>query len=379
MPAVLATPPGLECHDGFEAPPGLEGLSTTAKKPCLPAEGLQTVLGLLTRELGARASFLGTLHDNLCPAIVGCPTDTMNEQSRLPYFNNCKHLDAYDSRGLRPKTALDDFTFPNRLGKSAPTAQQLSDWKKSQQEPKKVNINWSFEDPAHTFPVTKLQPPGSPMSTTCTARDSEAESLGNDFDHVHLCEEPSKWHESASLVGMISADGHVFTKMAGAERVRTTDAGILQKLSSICMIMDHRLHCGGLHRYTYQILGGEVGPADGAGFAFDCKVRRNNMQRMRSIFLNNRGQICFRNQQVVQKVNMTLPRMDVGAWLTLTVDLDNLYFHFEISNSDGSECGSADFFLASILGDVWQDDTWRKWNSGFFCAIVTKDISVYLE
>jgi hypothetical protein len=192
---------------------------------------------------------------------------------------------------------------------------------------------------------------------------------------------PCRWHESAKNVGAVSADGHIFTKTAGAERLRASQSGNYHKLSSICMIYDGCLRCGGLHRYNYQILSGEIGAADGAGFVFDSKVRRSNLQRMRSVFLNNRGQICLRDHERVQKLNATLPRMEVGMWLSLMIDLENLYFHFTLYNSDGVIYGMAEIALGPLLGDLqgWQTNWGKNWQSGFFCAIVTKDISVSLD
>lgn len=229
-------------------------------------------------------------------------------------------------------------------------------------------------------PAEKTQPPDSPLSTAPTTAGSEPEALSTDNESLCLSGTPCKWHKSAKLVGTVSEDGHFFTKVAGAEKIRTTGYGNYQKLSSICMIYDQRLRCGGVHRYSYHILNGEIGPADGAGFVFDSQVRRCNLQNMCSIFLNNRGQICFRNQQHVEKLSSALPRMEVGTWLNFTVDLDNLCFHFLLYDSDGTCRGAAEVSLGSLLANVnMMEKPWQSWRSGFFCAIVTKDISVFLE
>lgn len=228
----------------------------------------------------------------------------------------------------------------------------------------------------------KAEPPGSPTMSTCTVEESISESswtnsaeLDNFYPGSSLC----KWDHSAESVGKLSHDGHVFTKMAGGEKVRLMPSGSHQKLSTICMVYDERLRCCGTHRYHYQVLNGEIGAADGAGFVFDSKVRRNNLQCMRSIFMNSRGQICFRNRQHVQKLNATLPRMQVGMRLVLTVDLDALCLDFALLYADGTESGRAVISLNSILGNQCLDNGWQYWQSGFFCALVTKEISVLLE
>ena len=44
-------------------------------------------------------------------------------------------------------------------------------------------------------------------------------------------------------------------------------------------------------------LGTKVGPAGGVGFVFDTRIRRRNIQKMRSIFLNARGQVRAQRQR----------------------------------------------------------------------------------
>jgi len=195
-------------------------------------------------------------------------------------------------------------------------------------------------------------------------------------DKCGLAQQPCCWHESAKSVGVVSQDGHVFTKSCGEERFRLGREGMTQRLSSICMVFDSTLRCGGTYCYNYQILDGEVGPADGAGFVFDSKVRRNNIQRMRSVFLNQRGQICLRNQEHIRKLEVQLPPLKVGMWLRLSVDLDSLAFHFMVGDENGEVCGAADVWLEQLMPGTWNKQLLR---SGFFCAVVTKDIAVSLS
>jgi len=187
------------------------------------------------------------------------------------------------------------------------------------------------------------------------------------------CHGHCRWHKSAETVGVISADGHVFTKTAGPRRSRISDRGARVELASICMVFDSSLRCGGVHQYTYQIMDGELGAADGAGFVFDSKVRRNNIQRMRSVFLNQRGRICLRNNQQVTKLQVQLPPLTVGVRLMLLIDLDSLMARFNVSNSQGIIGGSADVSLEGLF-DLGSNSVQLR--SGFFCAVVTGNITI---
>lgn len=194
------------------------------------------------------------------------------------------------------------------------------------------------------------------------------------------CEEssdasPCRWHHSAHNVGVISDDGHVFTKAAGPTRNSGKARGKATELSTLCMVFDESIRCGGVHHYNYQILGGELRVADGAGFVFDSKVRRNNIQQMRSVFVNQRGHICMRNNKSVVKLQERVPPLHVGAFLTLNVDLDNLTVTFSICDEWGTVIGSVNVSLHVMLDGSFAPN---KLRSGFFCAVVTGDISVSL-
>jgi len=167
----------------------------------------------------------------------------------------------------------------------------------------------------------------SPSSSDCSTPMLSAASQARTAGGTRRC----RWHKSAETVGVISEDGHVFTKTAGPRRSRISDHGAKVDLASICMVFDESLRIGGLHRYTYQIIDGKMGLPDGAGFVFERKVRRNNIQRMRSVFLNQRGRICLRNNGHVTKLQAQLPPLTVGVCLSIVVDLDNLIAHFHIS------------------------------------------------
>eukprot|EP00928_Gymnodinium_smaydae_P098702 TRINITY_DN9239_c0_g3_i1.p1 TRINITY_DN9239_c0_g3~~TRINITY_DN9239_c0_g3_i1.p1 ORF type:complete len:319 (+),score=46.73 TRINITY_DN9239_c0_g3_i1:57-1013(+) len=185
-----------------------------------------------------------------------------------------------------------------------------------------------------------------------------------------------RWHKSANSVGSISADGHVFTKSASGRKVFMNSRGQSVELSTICMVFDSSLRCGGAHRYCYHIHYGELGAADGAGFVFDSQVRRTNIQRMRSVFLNQRGFVCVRDREQVTKLGIRLPPLGVGMSLTLEVDLDNQSLTFAVFGCDGNLSGVAPVELAGLFPSA---PAGKTPTSGFFCAIVTRDICVELN
>jgi len=231
------------------------------------------------------------------------------------------------------------------------------------------------------------RPDDQPMKIPSGLFEASASSQQNEDDqqwqhplqhrHPHpVGEEPfgssCRWHKSAETVGIISNDGHLFTKEAGPRRSRVSDRGARVELASICMVFDSSLRTGGVHQYCYQIMEGELGAADGAGFVFDSKVRRNNIQRMRAVFLNQRGRICLRNNQQVTKLQAQLPRLMVGSVLMLLVDLDSLMARFEVTSPGGMPSGSANVSLAALFEPGHE----AHLRSGFFCAVVTGSITI---
>lgn len=224
-----------------------------------------------------------------------------------------------------------------------------------------------------------LYPPGLDLpfdeSPTVTVVDSDDDTTTSATSDEQTPYEGCRWHESAHSAGIVSGDGHIFTNTAGAGKLGRGRQGGTVKLATLCMVFDHNLRRGGKHQYNYAVLGGDLGPADGAGFVFDSKVRRNNIQRMRSVFLNRRGQLCVRDHQNVTKLGARLPELSCGAIVVLVVDLDNLWLQFTVYLPDGSIGGTADVSAAGLFGNYGDHS---PPNSGFFCAVVTKDVTVAL-
>lgn len=192
-----------------------------------------------------------------------------------------------------------------------------------------------------------------------------AEAIGNTST--------SKWHCSALSAGDLSEDGHIFAKSHAGPRKNHSNG---MTLSSLCMLFERDLRMGGTHQYHYSIVEGSVGAADGVGFVFDSRIRRTNIQRMRSIFLNKHGQVCLRNLDNIIKLPCALPKLSEGVSMFLTVDLDHANASFKMHDVCGKPCGAVDLSFASLLTDPAAAAIAR---SGFFCAIVTGSITVSLQ
>lgn len=179
----------------------------------------------------------------------------------------------------------------------------------------------------------------------------------------------SKWHSSALSAGSLSQDSHIFVKSHAGPRKSHSNG---MTLSSLCMLFERDLRVGGMHQYHYSIVEGSVGAADGVGFVFDSRIRRTNIQRMRSIFLNKHGQVCLRNLDSIIKLPSSLLKLSEGISVFLQVDLDNATASFRMHDLSGKPCGAVDLSFASLLAD-------GQARSGFFCAIVTGSITVSLH
>jgi len=200
----------------------------------------------------------------------------------------------------------------------------------------------------------------------------------------------SKWHSSALSAGSLSEDGHVFAKAHAGPRKSHSNG---MTLSSLCMIFERNLRVSGVHHYHYAIMEGSVGAADGVGFVFDSRIRRTNIQRMRSVFLNKHGQVCVRNLDSITKLPCSLPKLAEGVSVFVTVDLDRATACFKMDDPCGKHCGTADLSFGSLLPDHGQAPSPQQGlapgrpapgaaagaRSGFFCAIVTGSITVALH
>lgn len=232
-------------------------------------------------------------------------------------------------------------------------------------------------------PIEHTRLEASACQSSSPAEDDDSDSLAgpDNKSGVGLPFADSKWHSSASSAGNLSEDSHIFAKPSACPRKSRSNG---MTLSSLCMIFERTLRVGGFHQYRYSILEGSVGAADGVGFVFDSRIRRTNIQRMRSVFLNKHGQVCLRNLDSITKLPGSLPRLTEGISVFLTVDLDHAAACFKMFDTCGKCCGVADLSFASLLAAppprLQADRSYvQPVRSGFFCAIVTGNITVSLH
>lgn len=247
-----------------------------------------------------------------------------------------------------------------------------------------------------TAPAAWISVPSSPISNdpqTLEVASGEVyhqedlESINGTEWATNSVPGASKWHSSALSAGNLSEDGHIFAKTHVGPRKSHSNG---MTLSSLCMLFERTLRVGGLHQYCYTIVEGAVGAADGVGFVFDSRIRRTNIQRMRSIFLNKHGQVCIRNLDSIIKLPCSLPKLAEGVSVYLTVDLDRAAARFKMDDPLGKHCGMADLSFASLMVNNSSQPTpagqqpgppqvMSSVRSGFFCAIVTGSITVSLQ
>eukprot|EP00440_Ansanella_granifera_P043735 gb/GFBE01047394.1/.p1 GENE.gb/GFBE01047394.1/~~gb/GFBE01047394.1/.p1 ORF type:complete len:253 (+),score=29.25 gb/GFBE01047394.1/:1-759(+) len=182
----------------------------------------------------------------------------------------------------------------------------------------------------------------------------------------------NEWHNSASSVGTLSQNNHVFTRSAGPSQTKFSDSGEMIKLAAMCLVYDATLRYGGVHAYTFQVLDGELGPADGCGFTFDTLLRRRSMREMRAVFVNKKGYICLRSGADVSRLPIRLPQLKANMELLVKVDLDRLIARFEVRSP-------ANVSLGAGQADLSQFAEHGKPLSGFFIAVVTSDVTVSLH
>lgn len=130
------------------------------------------------------------------------------------------------------------------------------------------------------------------------------------------------FHREAAGFGAVSPDFRVFTKgPAFAGRLSVVSEG--------------EVHMGGVHRYLVQFTSGELSRADGVGFVFASQLPcPKNIQRICSIFVNQRGMICMRIFGEVIKAPAHVKPLKIGDWVEVTMDLENRVSTFKLWTQD---------------------------------------------
>jgi len=118
-------------------------------------------------------------------------------------------------------------------------------------------------------------------------------------------------------MGTVTPDFRSFTKV-----------GFEGRLS---VVSEREVHHGGVHRYLVQFSSGELSVADGVGFVFSSRLPcSKNIQRIVSIFVNQRGRICMRIFADIVRASACVKPLELGDWVELTMDLDEHVASFSI-------------------------------------------------
>merc|ERR1719188_2082748 len=176
------------------------------------------------------------------------------------------------------------------------------------------------------------------------------------------------FHREAAGFGAVSPDFRVFTKgPAFAGRLSVVSEG--------------EVHMGGVHRYLVQFTSGELSRADGVGFVFASQLPcPKNIQRICSIFVNQRGMICMRIFGDVIKAPAHVKPLKIGDWIEMAIDLESRVANFNIWVPDPTTWlptpgvppkSSAEFRFGKKFNRAGQaGDKPLRLNTGYFACVV---------
>eukprot|EP00929_Paragymnodinium_shiwhaense_P000398 TRINITY_DN100654_c0_g1_i1.p1 TRINITY_DN100654_c0_g1~~TRINITY_DN100654_c0_g1_i1.p1 ORF type:complete len:478 (+),score=110.65 TRINITY_DN100654_c0_g1_i1:69-1436(+) len=174
-----------------------------------------------------------------------------------------------------------------------------------------------FAPSPFAMPYPYGMPPtmGPPMAQPEPAAAGSGAALVDDGPPVGLLH---CFHKESSGFGSVSADFRQFTKGQGYE-------GRLSVLS------EATVHRGGVHRYLIQFTGGPLSKADGVGFVFASRLPcTKNIQKIVSVFLNQRGRICMRIFGDIVRASGHVRAVEIGDWVEMSIDLERSTAIFKI-------------------------------------------------
>merc|ERR1719440_928997 len=160
------------------------------------------------------------------------------------------------------------------------------------------------------------------------------------------------FHQETRNMGNVSPDFRHFTKVGYEGR--------------LSVVSESRVHDDGVQRYLVQFAGGELSRADGVGFVFSPRLPcAKNIQRIVSIFVNQRGRICMRVFADIIRASTFIKPLEVGDWVELAVDLNSKVATFNVWPAGptgwpemmGQPASTAEFPYGTKLGKLNQAST----------------------
>eukprot|EP00435_Cladocopium_sp_Y103_P053494 s1194_g17.t1 len=123
------------------------------------------------------------------------------------------------------------------------------------------------------------------------------------------------FHKEVRGFGLASSDLRQFTKGQDYE-------------GRLSVISGSEVQRGGVQRYLMQFSYGELTKADGIGFVFASRVPcAKNIQKIVSVFVNQRGRICMRVFGDILKAKKHVRALQVGDWIEMVIDLESLWLN----------------------------------------------------
>lgn len=219
--------------------------------------------------------------------------------------------------------------------------------------------------PAGMFPTVGYHMPGAGGATAALPSSAQQE---DDPEESALSDEPERssappavpplgagppvgvlhsFHKETRNMGTVSADFRQFTKVGYEGR--------------LSVVSESRVHTDGVHRYLVQFCAGELSRADGVGFVFAQRLPcAKNIQRIVSIFVNQRGRICMRVFADIVRASAYVKPLECGDWVELSIDLDERVATFHVWPStetgwpplQGRPSSTAEFQYGNKLGKL---------------------------
>jgi len=179
------------------------------------------------------------------------------------------------------------------------------------------------------------------------------------------------FHQETRDMGNVSADFRSFTKVGYEGR--------------LSVVSESRVHTDGVQRYLVQFAAGDLSRADGVGFVFSPRLPcAKNIQRIVSIFVNQRGRICMRVFADIVRASAYVKPLELGEWVEMAVDLEKKVATFNIwpatplglPPSTGRPSSTAEFPFGNKLGKMNQTGQKPvKLNVGHLACVV-KNVGV---
>jgi len=189
---------------------------------------------------------------------------------------------------------------------------------------------WGY--PGHPFHMYSSQwpmyspmgyPPVAPAGSS--AENGREESSSSDWHPASIPELGAgppigmshSFHQETRNMGSVTPDLRQFTKVGYEGR--------------LSVVSESQVHIDGVQRYLVQFSSGELSRADGVGFVFSPRLPcAKNIQRIVSIFVNQRGRICMRVFADIVRASAFVKPLECGDWVEMCIDLDNRMATFNV-------------------------------------------------